>query len=81
MARLYALVFATIGCACGSVPETAPSDAPALSIVKVPQSQQANLPDEESPRSTVPTSGDDRKDSALDAIARAMHIYWFFGSR
>jgi len=86
MTRYYALALVAISCACGTVSET-PSDGPNLSIVTVPQTQQASLPNEdgsapkEVAHSTVPMTGDNQKENTLDAIARAIHIYWFFGSR
>jgi hypothetical protein len=81
MTRYYALVLAAIGCACGSLSETPPADAPSLSIVTVPQQQEANLPEKEGARSTVPMAADDQKDGMTEAVRRATHVFWFFGSR
>jgi len=81
MNRCFALTFAAISCACGSPSATAPDGAPALVIVRSPEADPANSADAQTPRSTVPLTGDDQKIDPLDAIARAVHVYWFFGSR
>jgi len=82
MTRYLALALAAIGCACGSLSEseTTPSGGPSLLVVRSADTGQMNPKDAEAPRSTVPMT-DDQKDGPLDAVARALHVYWFFGSR
>lgn len=76
----FALAAITCGCASLSDPETTSSDKPALLVVKSADAERTNTNNGEAPRSTVPMT-DEQKDSALDAVARALHVYWFFGSR
>lgn len=79
--RCLALVLATIGCGCGSLPATAPTEAPSLSIVKIPDKQRVSASDEESAKSTVPMTADNQDGEAPNAAARTTHVFWFFGSR
>jgi len=82
MTRFYALVFAAISCACGSLSATAPSDAPSLVSESSPKPQPENLPpDSKVPRSTVPMTADGQKDDASETMPRTTHVFWFFGSR
>ena len=82
MTRCFTLALAAITCACSSLSEseTAPADMPALLVVRSADTERMSPNDAEAPRSTVPMT-DDQKDSPLDAVARALHVYWFFGSR
>lgn len=80
MTRFLALALATLGCACGSLSETPSSVGPSLVVVRSPEMAQMTSSDASAPRSTVPMTGD-QKDGPLDAVARALHVYWFFGSR
>jgi len=79
--RYLALVLATIGCGCGTLPATAPTEAQSLSIVKIPETQRVSPPDGESAKSTVPMTADNQDDEAPSAAARTTHVFWFFGSR
>jgi hypothetical protein len=81
MNRCFALTFTAISCACGSPSATAPDAAPALVIVHSPEADTANSTHAQTARSTVPMTDEDQKIDPLDAIARAVHVYWFFGSR
>ncbi len=93
MTRYLALALTVLSCACGSLPADIPTRAPKPPVMTPPQPLEANLPDAQGPRSTVPMTaddqkdstlqltGEDQKDSTLKAVSRAVHLYWFFGSR
>ena len=93
MTRYFALALTTLSCACGSLPVAVPSNAPNAMIMTSPQPSEASLPNAQSARSTVPMTavdqndeslrltGEEQKDSTLKAVSRAIHLYWFFGSR
>jgi hypothetical protein len=81
MTRYLALAFATLSAACTSVSATAPSDAPTIAVLRSAPEQTADLSDEAGTKSTVPMITDAQKDGPLEAVARALHVYWFFGSR
>jgi hypothetical protein len=81
MLRYYALAFMMLGCGCGSVSTPPSNNGPDLAIVALPQTQDETARDDRAGRSTVPMTADDQKDASFEAVARALHIYWFFGSR
>jgi len=82
MTRYFALALAAIACACGSLSESEnpPSDGQSLLVVRSVEAERMTPNNAEATRSTVPMT-DEQKDSPLDAVARALHVYWFFGSR
>ena len=93
MTRYLALALMPLSCACGSLPITEPIVAPKPAVMASPQQHEASLPNIQGAPSTVPMTGDDQKDSTLQltgeeqkdstlkAVSRAIHLYWFFGSR
>jgi len=81
MTRYLALAFATIGCACTSLPTTATTDVSSPSMVQSLDAQAVSLADGADTKSTVPMDTEGRKERPLDTLARTLHVYWFFGSR